>query len=67
MAGYSEARSTLKGIEVPRDLVGKPAGVFFLLNEIERRKSQSKSATDSGRFELKPFMLVDEFIFNQRA
>jgi hypothetical protein len=23
--------------------------------------------TDSGRFELKPFMLVDEFIFNQRA
>ncbi len=62
-----QTRSTLKTIEVPSDLVGKTAGVFFLLNEIERRKSHSKKATDSGRFELKPFMLVDEFIFNQHA
>lgn len=63
MAKCSQMRSTLRQIEVPSDLAGTSAGIFYLLNEIERQKEQADPANDNGPFEMRPFLLTDEFIF----
>ncbi|WP_074737192.1 hypothetical protein [Ruegeria halocynthiae] len=63
LAERAQKRSTLKQLEVPSNLAGKPAGIFFLLNEIERQKARAKPDKDTGPLELKPFWLTDEFVF----
>ena len=64
-------------VNVPDALKGKRAGVFFLLNQIELRKSRAKAAAFSDHAPSKPpvsqasesdapkpFTLTDEFIFS---
>jgi len=75
---YSQIRTQVSPVRVPETLMGKRAGIFFLLNEIERRKvGARKSAALAGRERLsasvskaaktharaKPLLLTDEFIF----
>jgi hypothetical protein len=64
-------------VNVPEALKGRRAGVFFLLNQLELRKSQAKAAASSDVAPAKaqvqkavepdpqkPFPLTDEFIFS---
>lgn len=62
-------------IAIPQTLMGKTAAVFYLLNELERRKAQKKAArpatvpqaprgTQTAKVPRpKPLLLTDEFLF----
>lgn len=65
-------------IAIPRDILGKHAAIFFLLNEIEQRKArtetlltsakpQSKAVVSKNSRAKQPLLLTDEFLFDKTA
>ena len=75
---YSQIRTQVSPVRVPDALMGKRAGIFFLLNEMELRKQQAKKRVTrpgnavprapgmmgAGSVQSKAFLLTDEFIFS---
>ncbi|WP_170762617.1 hypothetical protein [Ruegeria lacuscaerulensis] len=74
---YSQKKTQVLPVRVPEALMGKRAGIFFLLNELELRKNRAKntvrpvrvSSSSSGsigadKVQSKPLLLTDEFIFS---
>ncbi len=73
---YSQIRTQVSPVRVPDALMGKRAGIFFLLNEIELRKVRARNAVHPDRTITRPsapvgtrtakskaFLLTDEFVF----
>lgn len=75
MVGSFQMEPKAERIAIPTDLLGKPAAVFFLLNELEQRKAragtvatapkkQEKTAVSRGSGTTQPLVLTDEFLFD---